>query len=88
MGCLEIWDATMCFLYEKKWQDSVEAAVVWAGWVTAVFMEPVGRGGQLGCPRMSIGGMAVIHAVHAFTWGRNVGRHGCPHSSVTVRLLP
>lgn len=88
MGCLEIWDATMCFLYEKKWQDSVEAVVVWAGWVTAVFMEPVGRGGQLGCPRMSIGGMAVIHAVHAFTLGRNVGRHGCPHSSVTVRLLP
>lgn len=54
MGCLEIWDATMCFLYEKKWQDSVEAAVAWAGWITAVLMKSVGRGGQLVCPPLSI----------------------------------
>jgi len=71
-------------MYKKKGRDSVGVVVAWAGWVTAGFMEPVGRGGQLVCPRLSIGGMAVIHAVHACPWSRNVGRLGCPHSTMAA----
>lgn len=84
-GCLPA-----VFLYiEKSGRIPAGAAVVWAGWVTAVFMEPVGKGGQPACPPLSIGGMAVIHAVHAWAWELECGQAWLStfHNSLLIAMI-